>query len=134
MVALITELSHRYDNLIAAHDCYKVLSLMDSYFVIAGVPTFQANHAELILNLALGMMAEAKAVRIPKLHNLPLMLQVGIHSGSVVAGGIGEKKVRYCVIGETVNIAKRLTHHVEIGRILVTGATKSRATKVGWVE
>uniref|UniRef100_A0AC34FTA4 Guanylate cyclase n=1 Tax=Panagrolaimus sp. ES5 TaxID=591445 RepID=A0AC34FTA4_9BILA len=123
IVILMTNLFHIYDHLIDLHDCYKVLSIMDCYFIIAGVPKICIDHADKILNLALGLMLEAKRIVVPKL-DLPVMLRIAIHSGPVVAGVLGMKKIRYGVVGETVNIAKRLLLNSEPGKILVTNSTR----------
>lgn len=46
---------------------------MESYFVIAGAPTYQPNHYERILNLALAMMYAVRTVNVPKI-DLPLLV------------------------------------------------------------
>ncbi|KAI1705039.1 heme NO binding associated domain-containing protein [Ditylenchus destructor] len=128
VVNLIAVLFSRYDRLIELYKCYKVVSLMDNYFVLAGVPEQQQDDADRIFNLAIGMMAEAKNIKVPKL-NLPLLLRITIHSGPVVAGMIGSTKVRYSVMGETVNLSKYLRHHGQAGKILVTSTAKQCARK-----
>ena len=50
-------------------------------------------------------------------------LRLGIHSGSLVAGVIGEKKFAYDVWGDTVNTASRMESSGTPGKINISGAT-----------
>uniref|UniRef100_A0A1I8AKP9 guanylate cyclase n=1 Tax=Steinernema glaseri TaxID=37863 RepID=A0A1I8AKP9_9BILA len=126
--AIMNDLFRRYDSLIDRLQCYKVLSIMDSYFIVAGAPKPCDNHAEKIMNLALCLLVETKQVKVPNM-NLPLMLKAGIHTGSVVAGVMGTSQIRYGVLGETVNIATRMTSYADRGTILVSHTSKLHASK-----
>jgi adenylate cyclase len=52
-------------------------------------------------------------------------MRVGIASGPVMAGVIGEAKVTYDVWGDTVNLAARLESYGEPGRIHVSATTRA---------
>jgi adenylate cyclase len=50
-------------------------------------------------------------------------IRIGIHTGTVIAGVVGHKKLSYDIWGDTVNIASRMESSGEAGKINISGAT-----------
>ncbi|MBM3145682.1 MAG: response regulator [Chloroflexi bacterium] len=100
--------------------------LGDAIMAFYGAPISGENDAQRALRTALEMQecfqrlqSEAQD-RIPA----PLGLGAGIHSGEAIVGNIGsERLMDYTVVGDTVNVARRLQESAKPGEILISDAT-----------
>ena len=89
--------------------------------VIAGAPEPRADHAAVIVDMALEMLAVADQTEPTP--GSPLRLRIGIASGPAVAGVIGHRKFSYDVWGDAVNLASRMESTGVPGTIQVAAST-----------
>jgi adenylate cyclase len=103
---LLGNLYTRFDALLERHPVYKVETVGDCYMIAGGVPEPDPHHADAVVAAALDMLDAVDGVLLPG--GAPLQLRIGINSGPVVAGVVGTRQPRFCLYGDTVNIASRI--------------------------
>ncbi|HVV85308.1 MAG TPA: adenylate/guanylate cyclase domain-containing protein [Kofleriaceae bacterium] len=121
LVTMLDELFTRFDRLAERHRLEKIKTIGDCYMAVAGIPTALADHAAVMAQMGLDMLAAV--ADYAKATGVDLAIRVGVHSGSVVAGVIGRKKFIYDLWGDTVNTASRMESHGVPGRVHLTEAT-----------
>ncbi len=123
IVHLLNLVFSRFDYLAGKHGLEKIKTIGDAYMVVGGLPEPRDDHAEAIAEIALDMQQEIALLN--QQHGLSLGIRIGINTGPVVAGVIGQKKYIYDLWGDTVNIASRLESHGVNGSIQVSEATNT---------
>jgi guanylate cyclase len=124
LVALLDRIFARWDALAAERGVEKIKTIGDAYMAAAGVPSPRPGHVEAIASLALVMGPEVE--RCATEAGQPLAIRVGIDTGPVVAGVIGQSKFIYDLWGDTVNTASRMESHAPAGAIQVTERVRER--------
>lgn len=122
-VALLDELFTAFDRAAASLALEKIRTVGDSYMAVAGAPEPRADHARAGLELARAILAAAAVWRARNM--LDLQLRVGLASGPVVAGVIGQRRMLFDLWGETVNLAARMESSSLPGRIQVASSSWS---------
>lgn len=107
-----------FDALVEARGLEKIKTIGDAYMAVAGLPTPRPDHAAAMADLALEMRKEVARLRVER--GLDIELRIGIHTGPVVAGVIGQSKLAYDLWGDTVNVANRMEIHGEPDRIHIS--------------
>jgi adenylate cyclase len=97
----------------------------DAVMAVFGAPVAHENDPERALRAALDMLEASNALTEQWGASLgqPVMLHIGVHSGPVVAGSLGNAAgAAYAVTGDTVNTTARLLAAAS-GTVLVSAAT-----------
>ena len=125
---LITELDgcfRQFDLLTERYNMEKLKTIGDSYMCVGGIPKCNKTNSVDAVLVALEIQAFMNEMnRIKKMQGHPYWeLRVGIHTGPLVAGVIGQKKFAYDVWGDTVNTASRMESSGTPNRINISGST-----------
>ena len=114
-----------FDRLTDRFGIEKIKTIGDAYMCAAGLPEEHPQHALAMVLMALAMLDEADRVNRERAREglAEWPIRIGIHTGPVIAGVVGEKKFAYDVWGDTVNLASRMESNGAPGRINLSGAT-----------
>lgn len=123
VVSILNDLFSEFDALAERHGAEKIKTIGDGYMAVAGLrKTREAGEAAgAIADLALDMRTDFVAFRDAQ--GLDLSLRIGVHSGPVVAGVIGVRKIAFDLWGDTVNVASRLENSCPPGEIQISAQT-----------
>ena len=110
------EAVHRYEGTVS--------NLMgDGIMALFGAPLAHEDHAVRACYAALRMQESVKryADGVRRTEGVPIQIRVGLNSGEVVVGAIGnDLKMDYTAIGQTVHLASRMEQMATPGSILMT--------------
>jgi class 3 adenylate cyclase len=128
IIDILNELFSEFDSFANGLGLEKIKTIGDAYMVAGGLPEQRPDHAIAVADMALRML-EAVG-EIGSRFGEPLAARIGIHSGDVVAGIIGQHRFIYDVWGDTVNTASRLETLSLPNRIQISEATFQRVRDV----
>lgn len=111
-----------------ANSVYKYDGMVDKFtgdglMALFGAPIAHENNAELAIRAALDMQAELETLNneLKDYLGVDLQAHIGLHSGSVIVGGVGSNRLmNYTAIGDVVNLASRIETAATAGMILVS--------------
>lgn len=101
----LNQLYADFDRLAYRFQVEKIKTIGDAWMGAAGMPGSSLQHADACMKLAMAMTA---VVRHFNLSGFSVKLRIGLHSGPIVCGTIGKRRIQFDVWGNTVNVASRI--------------------------
>lgn len=125
-VEVLNEFFTRMTDVIFAHDGTLDKYLGDGIMALFGAPLALNNDAEAAVRAAADMQRGLEELNGSS-GKPPLQIGIGIHSGEAIVGYLGTtSRTEYSAIGDTVNVASRLTSQAGPGQIVISAATRMR--------
>lgn len=122
VLGVLNRYFERVVEVIDAHEGYLDKFIGDAVVVVFNGPIDQPDHAERAVRCAIALQEEVARLNaagaFPEVGELAV--GVGVSTGPLVAGNLGSRQhMEYTVIGDTVNLAARLTGQAPAGEVWV---------------
>lgn len=127
LVRILDNYFKEFDQIVERNQIEKIKTIGDAYMAAGGVPLRDKENPINTVVAGLQIQHYVKksnhdAIAADKPEEA-WDLRIGIHTGEVIAGVIGTKRIAYDIWGNSVNVAARMEQSGEIGRVNISGKT-----------
>lgn len=123
-LAVLNDLVACFDDLAERFGLEKLKTIGDNYMAVCGLAVPYLDHDKRALDFAIEMLGFLRRFNLER--SLQLSLQIGIHSGDIVAGIVGKSRIIYDIWGDTVKQAHSLSQVCPADGIIVSAQVHHR--------
>lgn len=135
VVALLNSHFTMATEIILQHGGHVDKFIGDAVLAVFGVLMEYEDHAERAVRTAVALQEALKKEGAVFGDGSLLCIGIGINTGEAIAGNIGsQKRMEFTVIGDTVNLASRLTGVAGAGEIIISRSVYEKVAKVVTAE
>lgn len=110
-----------FDTIVDRYHIEKIKTMGDAYMCAGGIP--EKNHTNPVEIVLVALEVQHHLNILRRKNPNVWSVRIGVHTGKVMAGMLGHKKLSYDIWGHTVNVAARLESSCKAGEISISGVT-----------
>ena len=117
---MLDRLYKKFDALSQKHDVFKLETIGDTWLGVSNLAKEQEeDHIQRVAQFSLDAMQAANEtlIDLDDPEKGYVQISIGFHCGPVVASVLGSRLPRFCVFGDTMNLAARMASTAQAGRI-----------------
>jgi class 3 adenylate cyclase len=121
LVDELNKLFSIFDFTVEKYGIEKIKTIGDAYMCAGGIPEKNITNPVMVVLAGLEIMAYMRKLKQEEMKFWNI--KIGIHTGPVVAGVMGQKRLSYDIWGDTVNTANHIESAGEAGKINISETT-----------